>query len=301
MLLVVCLVAIAVGIAFAAWRVSGWADVRALPAAEPAPGAPAIVRRPRGPGVVLVHGICGFDRLGCGPLRVDYFRSVAARLDAEGYEVVVPRLPPLGGVPLRAAALAEAIAAMPHDRVLIVAHSMGGLDARWALHDGIADRVDTLVTVGTPHRGTAIADLLARGPLERARRVVARLGLPTDAIEWLTTERLARFAREVPDVPGVRYASIVGATHDRRRVHPLLWATHAYLLVDHGANDGLVAAASQRWGEVLCEEELDHWAPIGWSGRRARSLITGTVRVIHPAHGLEPREDRRRVPEIAAA
>jgi hypothetical protein len=32
-----------------------------------------------------------------------------------------------------------------------------------------------------------------------------------------------------------------------------------------GDNDGLVPAASQRWGEVIARVEADHWAQIGWS------------------------------------
>jgi len=263
------LVVIAVAILFvrAAWIVTGWADVRGPSAAEPRFGAPAIVRgEARRPAVVLVHGILGFDALALGPLRVDYFRRVAARLDAAGLDVVTARVPALGGVPARGDALARVIDGLPYDRVTVVAHSMGGLDARWAIARGRAGRIAELITIGTPHRGTPIADLLARGPVERARALLARLGLPSDAVDWLSTRRLADFDREAPDAPGVRYASVVAATRDRSRVHPLLRATHAYLDRVAGANDGLVPATSQRWGEVLAEEELDHWAQVGWSG-----------------------------------
>jgi triacylglycerol lipase len=42
----------------------------------------------------------------------------------------------------------------------IVAHSMGGLDSRWAVEKQDAARyVDDLVTLGTPHRGTRVAYL----------------------------------------------------------------------------------------------------------------------------------------------
>ncbi|WP_254543448.1 esterase/lipase family protein [Halomarina pelagica] len=46
-----------------------------------------------------------------------------------------------------------------HDsRVDIVAHSMGGLGARWYVErEGGAANVDDLVTLGTPHRGTDLA------------------------------------------------------------------------------------------------------------------------------------------------
>ena len=43
------------------------------------------------------------------------------------------------------------------DRVVIVAHSMGGLAARAYLRDHGGRRVAKVVTLGTPHRGTALA------------------------------------------------------------------------------------------------------------------------------------------------
>ena len=49
------------------------------------------------------------------------------------------------------------------EREHIIAHSMGGLDARHAIAHvpGLAGRVATLVTIGTPHRGSPVADAIA--------------------------------------------------------------------------------------------------------------------------------------------
>jgi pimeloyl-ACP methyl ester carboxylesterase len=46
-----------------------------------------------------------------------------------------------------------------HDeRVNLLGHSMGGLDSRWYVEQlGGEDYVDTLVTLGTPHRGTLLS------------------------------------------------------------------------------------------------------------------------------------------------
>lgn len=45
-------------------------------------------------------------------------------------------------------------------RVDIIAHSMGGLDSRWAIEkQGAAQYVDDLITLGTPHQGTYAAYL----------------------------------------------------------------------------------------------------------------------------------------------
>lgn len=42
----------------------------------------------------------------------------------------------------------------------IIAHSMGGLDSRWAIEKmGVDQYVDSLITLGTPHQGTYVAYL----------------------------------------------------------------------------------------------------------------------------------------------
>jgi triacylglycerol lipase len=235
-------------------------------------GAPAIVRRVTRPVVVLAHGLAGFTSIGLGELRVDYFRRVAIDLERRGFDVVTTMVPPVSALPVRAAALAVAVARLPHDRVTIVGHSMGGLDARWAISHGLAARVSDLITIGTPHRGTPLADVLAKGPAARTRDWMARLGLPTDAIDWLTTWKLAGLADEMLDAPDVRYTSVVGVVR-RVQVHPLLLASHLYLTLVAGPNDGMVPESSQRWGTVLLSERLDHFAQIGWAGGDAADLV----------------------------
>ena len=216
--------------------------------------------------VVLVHGLFGFDRIGVPGARFDYFRGIAKHLQSLGCEAHAVRLPASASVPERARELVAAIEALPHARIDLIAHSLGGLDARYALtHLGLASRVRSLVTVGTPHRGTPLADLAMKGPLVWARRIVRAAGMPMEAIEWLGTEALAKFNAQVLDVPGVRYACVVGGMRNRESPVPLaLAAAHAYLRRIAGPNDGLVPMASQYWGETLAEIEADHFAQIGW-------------------------------------
>jgi triacylglycerol lipase len=233
-----------------------------LDGVQPVPG-PA----PRGPPlpVVLVHGLFGFDRIGVPGARFDYFRGIAKHLQALGVDAHAVRLPASASVPDRARELVAAIDALPHDRIDLIAHSLGGLDARYALtHLGLARRVRSLVTVGTPHHGTPLADLALKGPLDWARRVVRALGVPLEALEWLGTDALAAFNAQVIDAPGVRYACVVGRVRDEGRVPLAIAPAHAYLRKVAGPNDGLVPVASQYWGETLAEIEADHFAQIGW-------------------------------------
>ena len=236
---------------------------RALEGIDIVPGA-----TPRGPPlpVVLVHGLFGFDRIGVPGARLHYFRGISRHLESLGCHAHAVRLPRAASVPDRARLLVDKIEALPHDRVDIIAHSLGGLDARYALAKlGLAKRVRSLVTVGTPHRGTPLADLATDGPLAGARKAIAALGIPLHALDWLSTSALERFNRDVPDVAGVRYACVVGGIRENKTPVPLaLTIPHAYLRRLAGANDGLVPVSSQFWGETLADIEADHFAQVGW-------------------------------------
>jgi triacylglycerol lipase len=210
--------------------------------------------------VVLVHGLFGFDKIA----RFHYFRGIARHLESLGCTAVAVRLPAARSVPDRARVLTDAIAALPYPRVDLIAHSLGGLDARYALAKlGLDARVRSLVTIGTPHHGTPLADLAAgNGPLALARKAIRALGVPLAAVDWLSPAALERFNAEIVDVPGVRYACVVGGI-GKSAALPLS-AAHAYLKSIAGPNDGLVPVSSQFWGETLAEIEADHFQQIGW-------------------------------------
>jgi triacylglycerol lipase len=225
--------------------------------------------------IVLAHGL-GFDTITFGKLRHEYFRGVPQRLRALGVDVYVLRVPPFAGIRKRAEHLARQIVSLPVERVNIIAHSMGGLDARYAIsHLGIAPRVASLTTIGTPHHGAPLATVTAVLLRAAIRRVLATADL--DGVYDLTPESMARFNREVPDAPGVEYTCCIGSI----RPPSLRGLTSLPLLPAAGAmgSDGLVPCNSQRWGAVLCEIDADHWAQIGWSARfDAASFYADIVR-----------------------
>jgi triacylglycerol lipase len=216
--------------------------------------------------VVLVHGLFGFDRIRVPGIKLHYFRGIVKHLETLGCHAHAVRLPASAAVPDRAKILVDRINALTHDRVDIIAHSLGGLDARYALAKlGLAAKVRALVTIGTPHHGTPLADLATDGPLSGARKAIATLGLPLHALDWLSTSALERFNAEIKDVPGVRYACVVGGVRaPATAISIALSPLHAYLRKVAGANDGLVPIASQFWGETLAEIEADHWQQVGW-------------------------------------
>jgi triacylglycerol lipase len=242
------------------------------PGDAPSPSvAPIIVvgRPPRSRyPLVLVHGYFGFDTIGALRIKHEYFRGVRGRLEALGHEVYFARVAPAAGVRRRAAELAEQIRRLPFERVNIIAHSMGGVDARYAISKlGLDQRVSSLLTIGTPHHGTPIADVAARlGEWQKVRRMLDTIGANVDGLYDLTTERMAEFNLVVKDATDVWYSSVVGALRsETAKVSALLAPGFSYLRKRVGPNDGMVPAASQRWGDVLFEIEADHWAQIGWS------------------------------------
>ncbi len=62
------------------------------------------------------------------------------------------------------------------DRIQMIGHSLGGLVARYYVQRmGGAAVVGTLVTLGTPHRGTTVAGLARHRPIDRLLPLIAQL------------------------------------------------------------------------------------------------------------------------------
>ncbi|GJC98063.1 triacylglycerol lipase [Colletotrichum higginsianum] len=187
----------------------------------------------------------------------------------------VCRVPPSASIEERAAALAADIAAKARGRAVnIVAHSMGGLDARYMISvlrpAGVS--VASLVTVATPHRGSAFADFLleGRGPIKLASLygLIERAGLGTQAFDQLTQRYMEdEFNPRTPDRDDVRYFSY-GACTSRPPLLSPFRQSHRILEGVEGANDGLVSVASSRWGKYQGTLlEVSHLDLINWSNR----------------------------------
>lgn len=146
------------------------------------------------------------------------------------------------------------------ERVVIVAHSLGGLDARHMISRlGMAGRVAGLVTIATPHRGSTYADWVV-GNLGRrlgGERLVRALGLDLRALTDLTTPAMTQFNDLTPDAPGVAYLSI--STRCAPAHVPAFYRhSHGVVFRHEGENDGLVSVVSARWGEHLGTWPVDH-------------------------------------------
>ncbi len=105
------------------------------------------------PPVLLLHGY------GCNS---GYWAQLTPLLDAARISHATLDLEPVLGaiddyVPLVARACAALCSKSNEPKVIIVAHSMGGLVARAYLRDHGAARIAHVFTLGTPHHGTSLA------------------------------------------------------------------------------------------------------------------------------------------------
>ncbi len=237
--------------------------------------------------IVLHHGFLGFNKI----LSIDYFYRVPQLLSADGFTVRTTRVAPVNTIAYRARQLAEQIDTVLAEtgaaKVNIIAHSMGGLDARYLISTlGYGDRVAALVTVSTPHRGTAIADVANRitdpsGALVRNALGELMAGDAADdeadagsfdlpgAIYNLTT----RFAKDEfnpanPDDDRVVYESWAGHSlftgmSGRDLIDAVLLPLYTFLRFNSGDNDGLVPVESAWHGVSRGMQGADHVDEIG--------------------------------------
>jgi triacylglycerol lipase len=221
--------------------------------------------------IVLHHGLFGYDTVGVGKFRWAYFQGIDKAIRKLGAPVIVTKVHPTGGIVRRAAQLKAAIESglaelngEGHAKILLVAHSLGGLDARYMISRlGMADRVAALLTVTTPHRGSPYADWCVRhlGKRLGGFELMDMLGLDVHGIEDLTTESCAKFNRDITDVPGVPYFS-VSAAREWPKVAPFVLHSHKLIQECEGDNDGLVSIKSATWGTHLGTWRADHFHTI---------------------------------------
>ncbi len=216
--------------------------------------------------IALVHGLFGFDRVQVAGLTLaNYFPGVVECLEGGGNRLIIPRLHPIGGIAHRAQELKEhLLRESPDEPVHIIAHSLGGLDARYMISKlGMAERVLSLTTLGTPHRGTTFADWMV-GKLERMVKPALKfLNIPHQAFYDLTTANCRKFNEEVVSDPHVRYYS-VAARHEPTFTSPEWLIPYGLVHNAEGENDGVVSVASAQFGEGIEIWPGDHFSLVNW-------------------------------------
>jgi triacylglycerol lipase len=284
-------------------------DMPSPPPASAALGAPYPV--------VFMHGMGGFGKLELGPVAITYFDGVVEELTTRGEQVFVTLVPPYDTSEQRAKALAKQLdvilARTGKAKVNLVGHSQGGLDARVLASPaglGYGDRIASVTTVATPHRGSKVADLslgllsavpksIVDSVTEDFLRLVQKTAyeLQSDAhlraqVVELSEKHMAEvFNPKYVDDSRVQYASYAGRTNLRMglgvcddgkfanepsKVDPAqLLVAGTALYLEQGkleVNDGLVTVASAKWGAFLQCVPADHLKEVGQLGPSASSF-----------------------------
>ena len=133
--------------------------------------------------ILLAHGLLGFAKIGPVP----YFNGVQRYFDSN-CTFLTPSVAPAGAISERAAQLMQAIPPSLQRSgagIHIVAHSMGGLDARYLMSaEGLhhADWFASLTTISTPHLGSPLADLVTGQRTLQLSDLVGLAEVPADIL-----------------------------------------------------------------------------------------------------------------------
>jgi triacylglycerol lipase len=254
--------------------------------------------------IVLAHGFFGFEDF-AGVDFATYFFEVKQEFAFVGEpQVFTPAVDPFNSSTVRGAQLLahieQILAETGQSKVVIVAHSQGGLDARFVAHER-PDLIAAVVTVATPHQGSPVADI-ALGIVDNPNAaglvddLVNAIGAPlyeqingetsvSDALYQFSTPGIQAFNESYPDSPGVFYASLAGRTDnhlggqacaaefnlpliegwklERDPTDTLLWLSESLLDSDNEPNDGLVRVRDAKRGEFWGCVPADHLDEIG--------------------------------------
>lgn len=209
--------------------------------------------------IVFIHG-AGFRDLKW-PV---YWGRIPKVLSEHGASVYYGLQDCWASVDVNAEAIAERIKEILSEtgaeKVNLIAHSKGGLEARMvasSLHHG--EQIASITTIATPHRGSKTMDRLMKMPkslfniasfaVNNWIRVVGDkrpdfLKVCND----FTTEKMELFNQQNPDVPGIFYQTY--ACVMSRPFSDINLSTANFVLNRlEGENDGLVSVISASWGE----------------------------------------------------
>jgi triacylglycerol lipase len=240
--------------------------------------------------IVLLPGFPDFTNLGMDFPPDQYFRGVTAMLKAAGFEVFPPQVGPFGTPVQRSmelfADLTEAGVFEDPRKAHIIAHSAGGLDARYLVSPDapngprLAAKFRSITMISTPHRGTPTADLVSgavAGTATILPVLLERFPHLEEGVRGLTTAEMTAFNDTVHDAPDIEYFSYAGVLTVDRILQGSVFAPTQPLFVLDGANDGWVSVRSAIWGEFRATVAADHAEEIGYDLSPAGVLPFGVL------------------------
>lgn len=227
--------------------------------------------------IVLAHGIARFDVItdkllhrSWNPLQWDlgrafdhlhYFKGITSYLRDHDLRVHATRVQFAPSAEVRADNLQQEVMNLIQtgdcEKVHIIGHSMGGLDARrMIIRHNMADYVASVTSIGTPHLGTSYADFgLARGGqwlINLVQETVDLTGfLDLTRNVWQELNKQWCHEEATNSVIYQTYA----AAQERKLVFTPLRDSWDIIFAEEGMNDGLVSLESQRWTDKLVADD----------------------------------------------
>jgi len=208
--------------------------------------------------ILLVHGM-GFRDY----KHIGYWGRIPKALETMGCRVYFGYQDSNGDIETNGRHLAERIrqilAETGAEKVNIIAHSKGGLDSRYAISTlGMGDKVASLTTMSTPHRGSVTVDKLMKFPqplvkfgcffVDCGYRILGdRKPNTYKTICAFTTAQAAEFNAQNPDRDGVLYQSYAFVMK-KPTSDLFMWLPNLVVSWIEGENDGLLTPASVQWG-----------------------------------------------------
>lgn len=209
--------------------------------------------------ILLVHGVGWRDRV-----RFNAWGRIPTYLKRHGANLFYGEQEAWGTIAQNGEQVARRIREVTEltgaPKINIIAHSRGGIDARYAISTlGEGCRVASLTTMNTPHHGVRFADTATRLKQPVYRRLAGAVnwvfGLAGDETpDFLAstmafrTEVSAEFNRATPDDPGVHYQSYASIM-SRPSSDRVLSVPFRVIKALGEENDGLVSVDSAKWGE----------------------------------------------------
>lgn len=210
--------------------------------------------------VVLVHGVHAHDRNG----GAKFWGRIPEALTERGIEVFLGNTDAWGEYESNAAELKitieKTLTETKKEKVNIIAHSKGGLDSRYLIWKyNFGDKVASLTTLCTPHRGAELADLIFDKKIvhtdlsKKVLRAFDKLSGDANSNLYnvnrqLTTKNMEAFNKKVIMDSKVYFQSLY-TTINNPRDDPRLYYSYLYIKKISGDNDGIVSEFSTKWGD----------------------------------------------------
>lgn len=207
--------------------------------------------------ILLVHGTGFRDRKHFG-----YWGRIPKALEAHGATIVYGNQDSWGTIEHNSGILRRNLLAYVKEtgggKVNIIAHSKGGLEARYLASSlNCSDRIASITTISTPHHGSVVMDIVLRLPSALLQLLSVFINLWFRLLgdekpdffhtcQQFTTGYMEKFNILNPDADGVYYQSF--ATVMKSPFSDLfMFLPYLFVRLAEGKNDGLVTVSSAAW------------------------------------------------------